>query len=281
MKNIVVGIDFSENSINSMRHAVAISLKNNATIHLVWVKTIGSSRVAQVADVTNYTAKMNDCLVDLVAQCRQESPKSQIQSVILEGRPFIEIPKYAANLRESIIVIGTHGNSGFEERIIGSNAMKTIAASTVPVLVLREGVEINRDLTQILLPIDTSFETLQKVKPAITFAKYFNAKINIIGIYPSYNTEDKQVVKVQSKHAATLCFQENVRHDIKILEYHHSGCRTIVEHALKGDDNLIVVMRNEEDTSGLFMGSDLQKLLTIAPMPVLIVPNVNYFSITK
>ena len=39
MKNIVVGIDFSKNSLNALKHAVAIGLKTKGTLHLVWVKT--------------------------------------------------------------------------------------------------------------------------------------------------------------------------------------------------------------------------------------------------
>ena len=36
MKNIVVGIDFSQNSENALRHAVALALKTDAKIHIVW-----------------------------------------------------------------------------------------------------------------------------------------------------------------------------------------------------------------------------------------------------
>ena len=201
MKNIVVGIDFSENSINSLKHAIAIALKTGAALHLVWVKTPGVTKGLGESNIDEYTRKANKKLQELLKACKAETPKSAAQSVILEGKPFVEIPKYASNLENAIIVIGTHGISGFEERFIGSNAFKTIVASPVPILILREGIQINRDLTQIFVPIDTSFETLQKVKPAITFAKSFAAKIIILGLYPPKNNDDKHVVEVQVGHA--------------------------------------------------------------------------------
>ena len=43
MKNIIVGIDFSNSAMTAMRHAVAIAIRSNAALHLVWVKAPGVS----------------------------------------------------------------------------------------------------------------------------------------------------------------------------------------------------------------------------------------------
>lgn len=282
MKNIVVGIDFSNNSINSLKHAVAISLKTGGALHLIWVKTPGASNGLGNGSIDNFSKIANEKLDALVKECKAESPASPVQSVILEGKPFREIPKYASNLEEAIIVIGTHGVSGFEERFIGSNAYKTICSSTVPVLILREGIQIKRDLTQILVPIDTSFETLQKIKPAISFAQAFAAKVLLVGAYPEKSSEDKHVVTVQTGHAARLCLNANVRHEVEFLEYKGSISPAIVEYAKEKDVNLMVVMREgEADISDFWVGNAVQQLLPITPMPLLIIPNINYFSITK
>ena len=195
MKNIIVGIDFSKNSINSLKHAVAIALKTGATLHLVWVKTPSISKGLAKDQEGIMMKNAHKQLDELVASCKVEAPKSEVLSIILEGKPAQQIPTYAKNLPQSIIVIGTHGLSGFEERFIGSNAFKTVCASTVPVLVLREGIQINRDLTDILIPIDTSFETLQKVNPAIAFAQAFSAKIHLLGVFVK-SPEDKHIIKV-------------------------------------------------------------------------------------
>ena len=42
-KNLIVGVDFSNSSLNAMRHAVSIAMKTGADLHLVWVKTPGVS----------------------------------------------------------------------------------------------------------------------------------------------------------------------------------------------------------------------------------------------
>lgn len=284
MKNIVVGIDFSENSINSMRHATAIALKTKADMHLVWVKTPGVTKGLASGNKSDYINLANQKLDELVKICKAEASENVITKVILEGKPFIELPRYADSLKNSMIVLGTHGVSGFEEMFVGSNALKIASGSKVPVLVLREGIKIRRDLTQILVPVDISFETLQKVKPAIEFAKAFAAKILLVGFYFGRNMQEKHVVSIQLSHAETLCAKANVRHETLMHKYKGSIAPAIVKYANDKDVNLMVIMRESEgegDVSNLWLGNTTQQLLNHTPMPLLIIPNVNHFSISK
>ena len=284
MGNIIVGIDFSENSINSLRHAVAIALKTSDTLHLVWVKTAGVTKGLAKESKDDFVQMANSKLLQLLDECKREAPQAKIQTVVLEGRPFVELTKYAANQPDSLIVIGTHGVSGFEENFIGSNAFKTAAASAVPVLVLREGVKINRDLIQIVVPIDVSFETLQKVKDAAKFAKSFSAKILLAGFYEKGNPQHEHIVNIQLNHAETICSKFNVRHDLEIIPFTGNISDAIVKYGKEKDANMLVIMREGSDVgefSDLWLGNTTQQLLTKSPMPILIIPNANFISIAK
>ncbi len=283
MKNIVVGIDFSKNSYNAMKHAVAISLRNKAKLHLAWVKTAAMKTDLAVSTTTdNYMTTVREKLNQWVEECKTEAPESSVTSIILEGKPAVELCKYASNLSKAMIVMGTHGVSGFEEFFVGSNAFRTINLTTVPVLILREGIEINRDLTDILVPIDTSFETLQKMKIAIEFAKDFNAKICLLGIINPINNDIKHVINVQLNHAASMCKKANVRYDVHTLDVPADSISALLNAAKKMDVNLMVIMREEEnDLSSVWMGSNTRQVVNNSPMPLLIVPNVNQFLLNK
>ena len=100
----------------------------------------------------------------------------------MEGKAYVKLTQYATNLPEPLLVIGSHGASGFEEMFIGSNTMKVVGVSKIPVLIIGHNVNVKRDLTKILVPVDTSFETLQKIKPAAQFANLFSAKISLLGL---------------------------------------------------------------------------------------------------
>lgn len=283
MKNIVVGIDFSKNSYNAMKHAVAISLKNKAKLHLAWVKTAAmKTDFATTTAAKDFLAAVKEKLAQWVEECKAEAPESSVTSVILEGKPATELCNYAAYLPKSMIVMGTHGVSGFEEFFVGNNAFKTINQTTVPVLILREDIQINRDLTEILVPIDTSFETLQKMKIAIEFAKDFSAKVCLLGVINPVNNDIKHVINVQLNHAAAMCKKANVRYDVQTLDVPGDSIPALLDAAKKMDVNLMVIMREEEhDLSSVWMGSNTRQIVNNSPMPLVIVPNVNQFLLNK
>lgn len=282
MKNIVVGIDFSQNSVNALRHGVAIAIKSNARVHIVWVKTPGAATKLGITDEDQLLKKAHAFLDDLITSTKAEAPHCDVQSVILEGKAYLKLAQYASNLPESLLVVGSHGASGFEEMFVGSNTMKAVGMSKVPILIIGNHVQINCDLTKILLPIDTSFETLQKMKTAIEFAKLFSAQLVLLGIYEKNREDVKHVINIQLNHAIEMCNNANVRYSASTLEVHGQVSKATVKWAVTEEANLLVVMREEEDDiSAFWLGSNTRQLINYAPMPTLVIPNVNHFEINK
>lgn len=279
MKNILVGIDFSNSAMTAMRHAVALALKSNATLHLVWVKTPGAMK--NIEENSDYLGDVQTKLNQWVELCKKESPQTSVNSFILEGKVHVAITQYAKNLPESIIVMGAHGTSGFEEGYIGNNAYRLINESDVPVLIMRENIQINRDLHKIFVPIDTSFETLQKIKYAIQLAKLFAAQILLYGVNYPNNPDVRHIINVQLRHAADMCDEANVRYNIETENINHNDvCNTILESAHNYDANLIVIMREENETD--FTASrNLRQILSTCTMPLYIIPNVNAYTVSR
>ena len=282
MKNIVVGIDFSNSSMVAMRHAVAISLKTNADIHLIWVKTPGVVSNSNNFDENKSFVQLHqEKLNEWATLCKNESPESRVNTIILEGKPHIVINKYAENLPESMIVVGAHGVSGFEEGYIGNNAYRMINNATVPVLIMRENIVINRDLHKIFVPIDLSFETLQKMKASIFLAKQFAAQLYLLGINYPNSPETRHVINVQLHHATDMCDEANVRYLAETTNVCNTDvCQCILKIAKEVDANLITIMREEQETD--FTASrNMREILSTSTMPLLIIPNKDTFSVAK
>jgi nucleotide-binding universal stress UspA family protein len=272
-KNIIVGVDFSNSSHNAMRHAVSIALKTGADIHLVWVKTPGVANNVTDDGGDNYIHKVQASLEDWKKECKMEAPDVEVNTVILEGKVHTEILKYAANLSVPIVVMGTHGTSGFEEGYIGNNANRLIKEARVPILIMRENIEIKRDLHNIYAPIDLSFETLQKMRYATYLAKCFAAKVLIAGIYYPNNADTRHIINVQMRHASDMCEDKNVRHEMVPLTVHKDYVQTLLNHAHELDANLIAIMREESETD-FASSSNMTEILSTSQMPLLIIPNV-------
>ena len=273
-KNIIVGVDFSNSSHNAMRHAVSLALKTGAEIHLVWVKTPGVANNVTDDGGDNYIHKVQSSLEDWKKECKLEAPNVEVNTVILEGKVHTEILKYAANQSVPIVVLGTHGTSGFEEGYIGNKANRLIKDATVPILIMRENIEIKRDLHNIYAPIDLSFETLQKMRYATYLAKCFAAKITIAGVYYPNNADTRHVINVQMRHASDMCEDKNVRHEMVPLTVQKDYVQTLLNHAHEMDSNLIVIMREESETD-FTSSSNMTEILSTSKMPLLIIPNVS------
>ena len=271
-KNIIVGVDFSNSSLNALRHAISIAIKTGADMHLVWVKTPGVSNNITEDGGDNYIHKVQASLDEWKNMCKLESTETEVNTVILEGKVHAEMNKYAANQPNAIIVMGTHGTSGFEEGYIGNNVYRLIKDSSVPILIMRENIEIKRDLHNIYAPIDLSFETLQKMRYATYLAKRFAAKISIAGIYYPNNADTRHIINVQMRHAADMCEDANVRHEMYPLTVQDNLVQNLLNHANTLDSNLIVIMREENETD-FTSNAHMREILSTSKMPLLIVPN--------
>ena len=282
LKNVIVGIDFSNSAMVAMRHAVAICIKTKANLHLVWVKSPSVSTSSEEYDEgKSFIHHIQDKMNEWVALCKHESPETNVNSVFLEGKPHIEVNKYASNLPESMIVLGAHGASGFEEGYIGNNAYRMVNAADVPVLIMRENIQINRDLHKIFVPIDCSFETLQKMKLSIYLGKCFAAQLHLFGINYPNDAQTRHIINVQLRNAMEMCDEANVRYVSSTFNVNDNNvCDTILKYSKELDANIITIMREEAETD--FTASrNMRQILSTSPMPLLIIPNKNAFTVGR
>lgn len=282
MKNIVVGIDFSNSAMTAMRHAVSIAIRSKAALHLVWIKTPGvSNNTENEEGDKSFMHRQQEKMQEWNSLCKNEAPNCIVNNVFLEGKPHIELNKYANNLPESIIVLGAHGASGFEEGYIGNNAYRMINNAEVPVLIMRENIQITRDLIKIFVPIDISFETLQKMRMSIFLAKIFAAQIYLFGVNYPNTAESRHIITIQLRNAMQMCDDANVRYTAESHNViNHDVCNTILNEAKEVDANLITIMREEQETD--FTASrNMRQILSTSSMPMLIIPNKNAFSVGR
>ena len=61
----------------------------------------------------------------------------ETELIVVEGIPYQEITKTAADKGVSLIVMGSHGEHGVMERVIGSTTERVLRETSVPVLIVR------------------------------------------------------------------------------------------------------------------------------------------------
>lgn len=263
MSEIIVGIDFSSTSLVALRLAVDISNRTGANILMVWIAT---------KEMDSEDAK--DELYRLSAEYGPKLHNQEIRYQICEGKIHKVMASLVKTETPDLIVIGAHGKGGFDESYAGHNTFKIVQESGCPTLIVRENFNFNKPLEKIILPIDSSQDTRQKVPWTIEFAKMFpQTTICVLGIF---TTSIKTVRTEVEKYVASVedfLKKNNLPYTSEFADAENVTVSTI-EYAKKINADLIVIMTEQEKTIAnmLFLGPYAQQMINISPFPVLTVP---------
>jgi nucleotide-binding universal stress UspA family protein len=138
-KNILVPTDFSDCANHALDYACELGKKLDATIHLMHcigplAPGIGIALTQGMIDSLRESALQG---LEKVIAARSGIRFSKPLLVYLDARDGIL--DAAQTVRPDMIVMGTHGRSGFSRLVLGSVAEHVLRRSPCPVLVLRGG----------------------------------------------------------------------------------------------------------------------------------------------
>ena len=134
--------DFSDNSLDAQSTAVEYARTFGAKLIIVHVIDTWAGLPAYnegaYLQAQDAFARMNEStrerLEDMGNQC---TGVSDVKTVSRTGVPSDEIMAVAAEEDVGLIIMGTHGWTGFKHLIVGSVAEKVLRSSKVPVMVVR------------------------------------------------------------------------------------------------------------------------------------------------
>lgn len=273
VKKILIPIDFSKSSKNALEHAAQICKKFDAKLHLMHVYTSFNMSVLPNIDVVGYqrndsetkdiiTEELNNIGNDL-----NQKYNISYQIEVRDGSISKEIAAAAKEAKADLIVMGTHGVSGFEEFFLGSNAYRTVTASTVPVLTIQEHSKVSQ-YEKILVPIDSSNHTRDKISQVVSFAEIFKSKVYLVGMISEEHEEERNIFNLKIKQIEEHFDAKGIQYESEIMNVENIAESTL-HYSKKIDSNLIVIMTEQEASTGLFMGPYAQRVVNHSKAPVL------------
>ena len=140
LKKILFPTDFSETSEEAARYAISFAREFKAkayVLHVVNEKIFTEGYnlprvVSRESLEEEMAAEAKKRLKTLIPS--EDAEGLDWEPVIRQGEPFLEIIRFAKEEDIDLIVIGTHGRSGFEHIIFGSTAEKVVRKAPCPVL---------------------------------------------------------------------------------------------------------------------------------------------------
>ena len=142
LKKILVPIDFSPPSKNAFKYAIRFAEEFGGELTLLYVlepqSMAGLMAIPEVtAFIENDIVAAGKNLRSLIASVRHtaiERPRWKVRG----GLPSHEIVEAAKEMDVDLIVLATHGYTGWKHFCIGSTAERVVRAAPCPVLVVRE-----------------------------------------------------------------------------------------------------------------------------------------------
>ena len=258
MENIIVGFDFSTGSANAVDLAIDIANRWHKDIRLVYVK----EQAQDEAPIREEIERRNAGVAHLLKGIK-------LEYVIREGVVSTELTKQAEEDNASLVIVGTNGMSGYKRNWMGKNTYRTITDSKVPVLSVREGYNFNKNLDRIVLPLDSTDVTRQKVIIAEKFARTFGSEIHILGLNTSDSKDIRGTVSSFVNQVARHLAKNNIRYVTKIVDVPKNLTLTTLEYASEINADMIVIMTEQEKAiSNLLMGTFAQQMITDSNIPV-------------
>lgn len=185
MKRILVPTDFSAYAEDALQAAAQIAKKNNSEIFLLHMLELphqmsdaitGGSSIPEVMLFMEKAREMFEKIKE-----RSYLKDIPITEAVQFEKAFDGIITFSKKNKIDLIVMGSHGTSGFEEMLIGSNTEKIVRHSEVPVLVIKKSKDIFKTDT-IVFASDFSKEAKKPFKKLVKFAAIFDSYLHLVMI---------------------------------------------------------------------------------------------------
>jgi nucleotide-binding universal stress UspA family protein len=138
-RSILIATDFSPHAEAALRLAAELAIACGAKV-----------RVAHVYDVTPLVlpeapALYNSATIEqTIADCHTalDAAKAKlkalgvtdVEAVLLQGSPAIELARHASDQHSELLIMGTHGRTGMAHFVLGSVAERVVRKAPCPVI---------------------------------------------------------------------------------------------------------------------------------------------------
>jgi len=137
-KMILCPVDFSKGSASAVEKARELSLAMGADVELLHAYQLPVMALPDGAVTVSpaYVAEMLDRAQQALNAHRDELAVAGVHATtkLLEGNPATVITDRAQELGTPMIIMGTHGRSGFRRFLLGSVSERVVRTATTPVL---------------------------------------------------------------------------------------------------------------------------------------------------
>jgi nucleotide-binding universal stress UspA family protein len=290
---IVCPVDFSDHSKVALHRADAWARHFGA--RLIVVTVVEPLLVGAAAATYDTDLVRDDVLPELRAFVESTSLAEGAaipphECVVLVGEPATEIVALARREHAPLIVIATHGLSGYRRLLLGSTTEKVLRQTTVPVLIAPPPEQtpsnanpLRVDVGRVLAPVDFKDGCVREVRAAASLAGRFGVPLLLVHVVaplngierlrPQFERHNRIQIERADQQIQRLASEVDTPVSIETAVTVGSPAEEIAQMAVERGAGLIVMgLRRQEHMFGPRPGSIAYRVLGLAPARVLALP---------
>jgi nucleotide-binding universal stress UspA family protein len=294
-KNVLCAIDLSDASGRTLTYAAAVARGYSARLTVL--------HVAPTFDAMQVRAGALGDAIDIVQPMPREQVLDELRKTLaaskiaadaatlaaVAGEPVATIVDQALSIPADLLVMGTHGRSGFDRLLLGSVTEKVLHKAPCPILTVPphapKKAENDGTFSRILCPMDFSPSALQAFGFAVDLARQSGGSVialhaiewlaDDVSGHARFNVEDLRQHLIDDAHVrlrALIADQPGGTPSIEDVVVSGKAYREVLKTADTSAADLIVMGAQGRGGMGLTLfGSTTQQVVRGATCPVLTV----------
>lgn len=271
IKNILIPTDFSKTGLLAVEHAAFMARLCKADLYLLHAIEISATTfsVYEPAIIVNDNGEVERIAekeLKTLAEKLEKKYAITVKTLCSTGKVSTEIVTAVEDYSIDIVIMGTHGASGFNEFFMGSNAHKTVTICPCPVITVQAEAK-KLGFKNIVLPIDDSFHSREKVRNAMVIAKKYASKIHILGLLDKDTEPKKFKVKIDSVEKALQ--KAGILYTYKAVKGDNLAIAAMKYSKKIKADLIVILTDNESSLTGIFLGAFAKQIVNHSKIPVM------------
>lgn len=193
-KKILVPLDGSQLAERALMPALALAKAHDGEVLLLRVPVFANEYVTTAAGLgftieKEHSQKRETC-TNYLRAIRQTHVEfdTPIRYKMVDGDPASVIVDQVHEEDIDLIVMTTHGHTGFTRWMFGSVTERVLRAAPCPVLAFRDEITP----TKILIPLDGSPLAEQSIRPALSIARCFESEVALLQVQVPFLDLDQE-----------------------------------------------------------------------------------------
>ncbi|SDK66373.1 Nucleotide-binding universal stress protein, UspA family [Salinimicrobium catena] len=270
MKNVLIPTDFSKSAELAAKYGVEIAKQLNSGVtflHIIstpveW-KKIPLEKESLYPETKAAIGSAKDALFKLERMAENQGVDACTSLIFNTG--IEEIPKYISKNSYNLVVMGTHGQKGID-KVMGTNTLKVINRSTVPVLAVKLTDRHSLPKNWVLVS-DFQDESREKFETLLELAQGLQAHIQVLYVNTPYYFLESGDIQDKMEGFLSTMPKDRVKRNIINARNEERG----IENFLKSCecDLVAVVTHGRSGLLPLFRRSMSERLINHLTIPVL------------